>query len=163
MRRQGAVFRPRLDELLLKRYEKPPEGPSPVAEHVGRNGNGNQAVNKPTADRTLEELLKREYRPGSVRGEYWDMLRQKLEELIGKREYRRGSVEDEEKAKDGDHRRNKEMVTLTSGIFLVIAITTVGVIAVLSPKTDPAVRAIASGWVGMIIGRISKLWPSGGD
>lgn len=72
MRRQGAILLVRLDELLLKRYEK---GSSELASfpngksRPNENGNRNQAKAKLATDRKLEQLLGQIYRPGSVGGQ----------------------------------------------------------------------------------------------
>lgn len=75
--------------------------------------------------------------------------------------YRPGSVEDSEKVKDGDHKRRKEMFVLRSGIFLSIALAAAGACVALAPKTDPVIRAVAAGWVGVVLGQCKKVW--GGD
>jgi hypothetical protein len=81
--------------------------------------------------------------------------------LKSERAYRPGSVEDLEKVKDGDHKRRKEMLVLKSGILLSIALATVGACVALAPKTDPVIRAVAAGWVGVVLGQCKKVW--GGD
>lgn len=72
MRRQGAILLVRLEELLLKRYEKRPSESASCPSGKGcpsRNGDENRSTAESAADRKLEELLGQVYRPGSVGGQ----------------------------------------------------------------------------------------------
>jgi hypothetical protein len=53
------------------------------------------------------------------------------------------------------------MLVLKSGILLSIVLATVGACVALAPKTDPVIRAVAAGWVGVVLGQCKKVW--GGD
>lgn len=92
------------------------------------------------------------------------MLDMNLNQMLrGNRAYTPRSVEDAEKARDGAHKRSKEMLELRSGIFLGMASFFIGVFVVLDPKMDQTAKAAAATWVGMIIGQVKRIWGRGGD
>ena len=64
----------------------------------------------------------------------------------------------EEIPKKGDHDRKKEMLTLTAGIGVSLVTAALGLCFALSPKTDPTIRTMAAGWVGVVLGQAKKVW-----
>lgn len=69
--------------------------------------------------------------------------------------------EAQDNLKQGDHNRRKEIVVLTTGSLVLLALAGVGVWFALRPESSPEVRNMAAGWVGVVLGQAVKV--VGGD
>jgi hypothetical protein len=58
------------------------------------------------------------------------------------------------------HARRKEMWVLMSGTLIAAVTVVLGLYYTLNKDTDPAVRTIAAGWVGMVLGQVKGIWGS---
>lgn len=60
----------------------------------------------------------------------------------------------------GKHERRKETWILSAGIGVSLVTAALGLFFALSPETEPTIRTMAAGWVGVVLGQAKKVWGS---
>jgi hypothetical protein len=64
----------------------------------------------------------------------------------------------EEIPKKGAHERRKETWILGAGIGVSLVTAGLGLFFALSSDTEPTIRTMAAGWVGVVLGQAKKVW-----